>query len=80
MLINRILRHGKKLLAYQIFYKLMRSIKQMTKKSPLFILCQAIRRVTRNVIVKARRVDGSTYQVPIEIEFTQRKHLLFVGY
>ncbi|KAH9530518.1 hypothetical protein CY35_20G007800 [Sphagnum magellanicum] len=59
MLVNRILRHGKKSLAYQILYKSMRTI----------------RRVTPNVIVKAKHVGGSTYQVPIEIESAQGKAL-----
>ncbi|CAK9252478.1 unnamed protein product [Sphagnum jensenii] len=53
----------------------MKSIKQRTKKNPLSVLRQAIRRVTPNVTVKARRVGGSTYQVPIEIESAQGKAL-----
>jgi small subunit ribosomal protein S7 len=75
MLVNRILRHGKKSLDYKILYKSMRSIKQRMKKNPLFVLRQAIRRVTPNVTVKARRAGGSTYQVPIEIESAQGKAL-----
>jgi small subunit ribosomal protein S7 len=55
-------------LAYQILYKLMRSIKQRMKKNPLSILHETICRVTPNVTIKARRVGGSTYQVPIKIE------------
>jgi small subunit ribosomal protein S7 len=74
LLVNHILKHGKKSLVYQIIYKLMRSIKQRTKKNPLSIL-QAIRRVTPNVTVKARCAGGSTYQVPIEIESAQGKSL-----
>jgi small subunit ribosomal protein S7 len=58
-----------KSLAYQILYKSMRSIKQMMKKNPLYALRQAICRVTPNVTIKARRVGGLTYQVPIKIEF-----------
>jgi small subunit ribosomal protein S7 len=46
----------------------MRSIKQRTKKNPLFVLCQAIRKVIPNVTIKARCVSGSTYQAPMEIE------------
>ncbi len=53
----------------------MRSIKQRMKKNPLSILRQAICKVTPNVIVKARCVGGSTYQVPIEIEYAQGKSL-----
>nr|YP_009732753.1 ribosomal protein S7 [Buxbaumia aphylla]QHU77095.1 ribosomal protein S7 [Buxbaumia aphylla] len=75
MLVNRILKHGKKSLAYRILYKAMKNIGQKTKKNPLSILRQAIRRVTPNVTVKARRIGGSTYQVPIEIKSTQGKAL-----
>lgn len=75
MMVNRILKHGKKSLAYKILYKAMKNIKQKTKKNPLSVLRQAIRRVTPNVTVKARRVGGSTYQVPIEIKSGQGKAL-----
>jgi small subunit ribosomal protein S7 len=75
MLVNYILRHGKKSWAYQKNYKSMRGIKQRMKKNPLSVLRQAIRRVTPNVIIKARRVGGSTYQVPIKIESAQGKAL-----
>jgi small subunit ribosomal protein S7 len=73
MMVNRILKHGKKSLAYKILYEAMKDIKRKTKKNPLSVLRQAIRRVTPNVTVKARRVGGSTYQVPIEIKSAQGK-------
>jgi small subunit ribosomal protein S7 len=69
MLVNCIFRHGKKSLAYQILYKSTKGIKQRMKKNPLSILCQAIRRVTPNVTIKARHAGGSTYQVPIKIQY-----------
>jgi small subunit ribosomal protein S7 len=75
MMVNRILKNGKKSLAYRIFYKAMKNIKQKTKKNPLSILRQAIHRVTPNVTIKARRVGGSTYQVPVEIKSAQGKAL-----
>nr|NP_777458.1 ribosomal protein S7 [Anthoceros angustus]NP_777475.1 ribosomal protein S7 [Anthoceros angustus]Q85B41.1 RecName: Full=Small ribosomal subunit protein uS7cz/uS7cy; AltName: Full=30S ribosomal protein S7, chloroplastic [Anthoceros angustus]QHD46929.1 ribosomal protein S7 [Anthoceros agrestis]QHD46945.1 ribosomal protein S7 [Anthoceros agrestis]BAC55394.1 ribosomal protein S7 [Anthoceros angustus]BAC55412.1 ribosomal protein S7 [Anthoceros angustus]BAC55495.1 ribosomal protein S7 [Anthocero len=75
LLVNRILRNGKKSLAYRILYGAMRNIRRATKKNPLSVLRQAVRRVTPNVTVKARRVGGSTYQVPIEIESSQGKAL-----
>nr|YP_009967157.1 ribosomal protein S7 [Climacium dendroides]QOP57411.1 ribosomal protein S7 [Climacium dendroides] len=75
MMVNRIIKHGKKSLAYRILYKAMKNIKQKTKKNPLSVLRQAIRRVTPNVTVKARRLGGSTYQVPIEIKSAQGKAL-----
>ncbi|KAG6540577.1 hypothetical protein Mapa_018092 [Marchantia paleacea] len=76
MLVNRILKNGKKSLAYRILYKAMKNIKQKKKKkNPLFVLRQAVRKVTPNVTVKARRIGGSTYQVPLEIKSTQGKAL-----
>nr|YP_010268769.1 ribosomal protein S7 [Caragana brevifolia]YP_010758642.1 ribosomal protein S7 [Caragana opulens]UIG88037.1 ribosomal protein S7 [Caragana brevifolia]WEW73106.1 ribosomal protein S7 [Caragana opulens]WFG50199.1 ribosomal protein S7 [Caragana opulens]WGF20209.1 ribosomal protein S7 [Caragana opulens] len=71
MWVNRIMKHGKKALAYQILYLAMKRIKQKTKRNPVSVLHQAIRRVTPNIAVKARRVSGSTHQVPSEIGSTQ---------
>nr|AAV84624.1 ribosomal protein S7 [Saxegothaea conspicua]QYB22461.1 ribosomal protein S7 [Saxegothaea conspicua]BBF91311.1 ribosomal protein S7 [Saxegothaea conspicua] len=67
MLVNRILKHGKKSLAYRILYRAMKRIQQKTEKNPLVVLRQAIRGLTPTVAVKARRKSGSTYQVPIDI-------------
>nr|YP_009668535.1 ribosomal protein S7 [Haplomitrium blumei]QCW59311.1 ribosomal protein S7 [Haplomitrium blumei] len=75
MLVNRILRNGKKSLAYRILYKALGDVKQKTGKNPLFVLRQAIRKVAPDVAVKARRVGGSTYQVPVGIGSTQGKAL-----
>ncbi|KAL4329361.1 hypothetical protein AHAS_Ahas13G0292400 [Arachis hypogaea] len=46
-----------------------------TETNPLSVLHQAIRGVTPDIAVKARRVGGSTHQVPIEIGSTQGKAL-----
>ncbi|KAL5573036.1 hypothetical protein UlMin_022633 [Ulmus minor] len=53
----------------------MKKIQQKIETNPLFVLCQAIRGVTPDIAVKARRVGGSTHQVPIEIGSTQGKAL-----
>ncbi|TYI70731.1 hypothetical protein E1A91_D08G242300v1 [Gossypium mustelinum] len=65
----------KKSLAYQIIYRALKKIQQKTKTNPLSILCQAIRGVTPDIVVQARRVGGSTHQVPTEIRSTQGKAL-----
>nr|YP_009033734.1 ribosomal protein S7 [Roya anglica]YP_009256896.1 ribosomal protein S7 [Roya obtusa]AHZ11117.1 ribosomal protein S7 [Roya anglica]ANI25987.1 ribosomal protein S7 [Roya obtusa] len=75
MLVNRILKNGKKNLAYRILYRAMKNIQNKTKKNPLAVLRQAVRRTTPNVAVKARRRGGSTYQVPVEIKPAQGKAL-----
>nr|YP_009141579.1 ribosomal protein S7 [Lens culinaris]AIL56104.1 ribosomal protein S7 [Lens culinaris] len=75
MLVNRIMKHGKKSLAYLIIYRALKRIQQKTEKNPLYILRQAIRGLTPKIAVKARRVSGSTHQVPIEIGSTHGKAL-----
>nr|YP_009668202.1 ribosomal protein S7 [Bazzania praerupta]QCW58978.1 ribosomal protein S7 [Bazzania praerupta] len=75
MLVNRILKNGKKSLAYRISYQAIGNIKRRTKRNPLFVLRQAIGKVTPNVTVKARRIGGSTYQIPLEIRSAQGKAL-----
>nr|YP_007476396.1 Rps7 [Trithuria inconspicua]YP_007476419.1 Rps7 [Trithuria inconspicua]ACT32440.1 ribosomal protein S7 [Trithuria filamentosa]AEK71836.1 ribosomal protein S7 [Trithuria filamentosa]AHB38700.1 ribosomal protein S7 [Trithuria filamentosa]AHB38721.1 ribosomal protein S7 [Trithuria filamentosa]CCJ32563.1 Rps7 [Trithuria inconspicua] len=75
MLVNHILKHGKKSLAYQIIYRAVKKIQQKTKTNPLSVLREAIRRVTPKIAVKARRQSGLTQQVPIEIGSTQGKAL-----
>nr|YP_009405004.1 ribosomal protein S7 [Lobelia melliana]YP_009405023.1 ribosomal protein S7 [Lobelia melliana]ASA36988.1 ribosomal protein S7 [Lobelia melliana]ASA37009.1 ribosomal protein S7 [Lobelia melliana] len=75
MVINRILKHGKKSLAYKILYRAVKKIHQKTKKNPLLVLRQAIRRVTPRIAVKAKRVSGLSHQIPIEIRSTRGKVL-----
>nr|WCH57185.1 ribosomal protein S7 [Hypnea musciformis] len=67
MLTVRILKNGKKGLAQKIIYKALDIIEEKTSNNPLEVLEQAIRNSTPLVEVKARRVGGSTYQVPMEV-------------
>lgn len=67
MLTVKILKSGKKSLAQKIIYKSLDIIKEKTFNDPLETLEKAIRNATPLVEVKARRVGGSTYQVPTEI-------------
>lgn len=67
MLTVRILKNGKKGLAQKIIYKALDIIQEKTSNNPIKILEQAIRNATPLVEVKARRVGGSTYQVPMEV-------------
>uniref|UniRef100_A0A251TY43 Putative ribosomal protein S7 domain protein n=1 Tax=Helianthus annuus TaxID=4232 RepID=A0A251TY43_HELAN len=54
MLVSRILKHGKKSLAYQIIYRAVKKIQQKTETNPLSVLRQAIHGVTPGIAVKAR--------------------------
>jgi small subunit ribosomal protein S7 len=67
MLTVRILQQGKKHLAQRIIYQALDIIKERTGEEALNILETAVRKVTPLVEVKARRIGGSTYQVPMEV-------------
>jgi small subunit ribosomal protein S7 len=67
LLINRILQSGKKSLAQKIVYNSLEIISTKTEENPVLVLEKAVKNVTPQVEVKARRVGGSTYQVPLEI-------------
>ena len=67
MMVRRIMRHGKKSLAYRIIYDAMKIIEERTGSEPLELFEKAVRNVTPLVEVKARRVGGATYQVPMEV-------------
>ena len=67
LLIARILQSGKKSVAQRVVYTALEIITSKTEENPILILEKAVKNVTPQVEVKARRVGGSTYQVPIEI-------------
>jgi len=67
LLISRVLQAGKKSLAQKIVYGALEIISTKTDENPVLLLEKAVKNVTPRVEVKARRVGGSTYQVPIEI-------------
>lgn len=68
MFINRMMYGGKKSTAQRIMYTAFDLIEERTKKNPLEVFEQALRNATPAVEVKPRRVGGSTYQVPVEVE------------
>jgi small subunit ribosomal protein S7 len=67
LLIARILKSGKKNLAQKIVHEAFEIIKSRTNQEPLEIFEKAVKNASPLVEVKARRVGGSTYQVPIEV-------------
>jgi small subunit ribosomal protein S7 len=67
LLVTRILKSGKKNLAQNIVNEAFDIIKSKTDEDPLSIFEKAIRNASPVVEVKARRIGGSTYQVPIEV-------------
>lgn len=67
MLVRRVMRHGKKSLALRLIYDAMKIIEERTGSDPLETFELAVRNATPLVEVKARRVGGATYQVPMEV-------------
>jgi small subunit ribosomal protein S7 len=65
--INCIMRRGKKSVAEGIVYGALDEIKQKMTEDPLEVLVKAVDNVKPKVEVKSRRVGGSTYQVPTEV-------------
>jgi len=64
LLINRILKCGKKRLAKRIVYKALEFIEFRTNQNPILILEKALRNISPIVQLKAKRMGGATYQVP----------------
>ena len=75
LLVSRILQSGKKSLAQKIVYSALENISTKTEENPVIVLEKAVKNVTPQVEVKARRVGGSTYQVPLEIRSYRGTHI-----
>ncbi|WP_058999993.1 30S ribosomal protein S7 [Leptolyngbya sp. NIES-2104] len=67
MMVRRIMESGKKSLATRIVYDAFEIIKERTGSDPLETFERAVKNATPLVEVKARRVGGATYQVPMEV-------------
>ena len=68
MFINRMMRGGKKSTSRRIMYQAFDLIQERMKRDPVEVFEQALRNATPVLEVKPRRVGGSTYQVPMEVE------------
>ena len=66
--INRLMKRGKKSIAQKIFYSSMKTIEEKTKENPIDVFKKALTNATPLIEVKARRIGGSTYQVPVEVK------------
>lgn len=67
-LINYVMREGKKAKAQRIVYKALEIVENATKTDPLKVLETAIKNATPQLEVRATRIGGATYQVPIEVK------------
>ena len=74
-LINQIMLDGKRGVAQQVCYQAFDMIKEKTGKEANEVFQQALNNVMPQLEVKARRVGGATYQVPVEIRPERRQTL-----
>lgn len=65
--VNRLMYNGKKGAAEKIFYKSLESLAEKTGEEALSAFEKAVENVKPHLEVKARRVGGATYQVPMEV-------------
>jgi small subunit ribosomal protein S7 len=74
-LINQIMQKGKKSVSEMVVYGALDKIKEKTGKNPLEVFEAAMKNIMPVLEVKARRVGGANYQVPIEVRSERRQTL-----
>ena len=74
-LTNSIMLDGKKGVAQKVVYGAFDIVGQKTGKEPLDVFITALENIMPTLEVKARRVGGATYQVPIEVRADRRQTL-----
>lgn len=74
-LINQVMYDGKKGTAQGVCYEAFQIVQEKTGNDPMEVFEQAINNIMPVLEVKARRVGGSTYQVPMEIRPVRRQTL-----
>ena len=74
-LINNIMLDGKKGVAQRIVYDAFEIVREKTQKDPAEVFQQAMEAVMPALEIKARRVGGATYQVPMEVRPERRQTL-----
>jgi small subunit ribosomal protein S7 len=73
--VNCMMWGGKKSTAQSILYDALNIVQQKTNDDPMKLFKKAIENVKPVLEVKSRRVGGSTYQVPVEVNATRRTSL-----
>jgi small subunit ribosomal protein S7 len=74
-MINKIMKDGKKRLAETLIYNALETAETKAKTPALEIFEAAIKNVAPAVQVKAKRIGGATYQVPMEVRGDRKIHL-----
>jgi small subunit ribosomal protein S7 len=73
--INRLMQQGKKSVAARIAYDAFDIMEERTHRNPLEVFQQAVENATPSLEVRARRVGGATYQIPVEVRPERRTSL-----
>ena len=73
--INNIMQDGKKGLAQRILYSAFDKIQEKTEQQPMEVFNAAINNIMPQLELKVRRVGGTNYQVPIEVNGERRQTL-----
>lgn len=74
-LVNNLMYDGKKGVSQKIVYEAFEILKEKTGKDPLEVFEAAMNNIMPMLEVKARRIGGATYQVPIEVRPERRQAL-----
>jgi small subunit ribosomal protein S7 len=72
---NKIMRDGKRRLAEKLLYDALAAAEEKAKQPALEVFENAIKNVSPTVMVKAKRIGGATYQVPMEVRGDRKVHL-----
>jgi small subunit ribosomal protein S7 len=72
---NHVMTSGKKSVAERIVYGALTLVSEKTGKDPVKVFDEALDKIAPEVEVKARRVGGATYQVPVEVRASRRMAL-----
>ena len=73
--INNMMYGGKRSASQKIMYEALGVVQQKTQDDPLKVFKKAVDNVKPSLEVKSRRVGGSNYQVPIEVNTNRRTSL-----
>ena len=75
VMINKIMKRGKKSIAERIMYQALQAAAERTKEDPVQVFETAVRNVMPTLEVRPRRVGGATYQIPLEVRPGRRLSL-----
>ena len=77
-LINKVILHGKRSVAQRLVYDSFDIIKRVTNSDPIAIFELAVENVRPRMEVRSRRVGGTNYQIPREVDYKRSLSLAFM--